>query len=318
MKPTLDARTLFFLTLPPLMWAGNAVVGRLMVSHMPPVLTNAIRWALVAALLAPWAWRVLRQREALRRRAGYLALIGALGVGNYNALQYLALRTSSPLNVTLIGASMPMWMMLVGVLGFGQRVTPRQLGGALLSCAGVVLVMSQGRWTLLRELRLVPGDLLMLLAAVSWSLYSWLLVRKPASMRGEPAWNWLEFLWLQVLFGVVWATACAGVESVLVGQVQPWPTDVRGWGVVGLGLIFIAIGPSILAYWGWGQGVRAVGPTVAAFFSNLTPVFAAVWAWALLGTAPRWYHPCALVLIGAGIALSAERPVKAAASEAAA
>lgn len=304
LKPTLDARTLFFLTLPPMMWAGNAVVGRLVVGHMPPVMANAVRWALVAALMAPWAWHVLRQHEALHRRAGYLMLIGALGVGSYNSLQYMALRTSSPLNVTLIGASMPMWMMLVGVIGFGQRATPRQLGGALLSCAGVVLVMSQGSWAHLREVRLVPGDLLMLLAALTWSIYSWLLVRKPASMQGEPAWNWAEFLWLQVLFGTLWATASAGVESAVVGHSHPWPADAQAWGTLVFGLLFIAIGPSILAYWGWGQGVRAVGPTVAAFFSNLTPVFAAVWAWALLGTAPQWYHPCALVLIGAGIVLS--------------
>lgn len=318
LNAALNARTLFFLTLPPLMWAGNAVVGRLMVGYMPPVLTNALRWMLVAVLLAPWAWHVLRQREALSRRAWYLAIIGALGVGNYNALQYLALQTSSPLNVTLIGASMPMWMMLVGVIGFGQRVTGRQLGGAVLSCAGVVLVMSQGSLSQLLHVRLVPGDLLMLLAALSWSVYSWLLVRKPASMNGEPGWNWVEFLWLQVLFGVLWATACAGVESAFIGADHAWPVDAHAWAVVAAGLVFIAVGPSILAYWGWGQGVRAVGPTVAAFFSNLTPVFAAVWAWALLGTSPQWYHPCALVLIGAGIALSAGRPTKAASSEASA
>ena len=282
-----------------------------MVEHMPPVLTNALRWMLVAVLLAPWAWHVLRQREALSRRAWYLAIIGALGVGNYNALQYLALQTSSPLNVTLIGASMPVWMMLVGVIGFGQRVTGRQVGGAVLSCAGVVLVMSQGSWVMLREVRLVPGDLLILMATMSWSVYSWLLVRKPASMEAGPDWNWVEFLWLQVLFGVLWATACAGVESAIVGTDHAWPADAEAWSFVAAGLLFIAIGPSILAYWGWGQGVRAAGPTVAAFFSNLTPVFAAVWAWALLGTAPQWYHPCALVLIGAGIALSSVRPANA-------
>lgn len=310
MKPTLDARTLFFLTLPPLMWAGNAVVGRLVVAYMPPVMANAVRWALVAVLMAPWVWQVLRQREALRQRAGYLMLIGALGVGSYNALQYMALRTSSPLNVTLIAASMPMWMMLVGVIGFGQRVTRRQMGGALLSCSGVVLVMSQGSWAQLRAVQLVPGDLLMLLAALLWSVYSWLLVRKPGSMQGEPTWNWAEFLWLQVLFGVIWAAACAGVETAVVQHRHPWPADAHGWGTLVFGLIFIAIGPSILAYWGWGQGVRAVGPTVAAFFSNLTPVFAAVWAWALLGTAPQWYHPCALVLIAAGIVLSSARAAR--------
>ena len=70
------------------------------------------------------------------------------------------------------------------------------------------------------------------------------------------------------------------------------------------GLLFIAIGPSILAYRCWGLGVQAVGPTVAGFFSNLTPVFAAVWSTLLLGQGPRWYHPLALVLIAAGIVVS--------------
>lgn len=296
------------LTLPPLMWAGNAVVGRLMVGHMPPVLTNAIRWALVALILAPWAWGALRDRQALRQRWPYLALIGALGVGSYNALQYLALRTSSPLNVTLIGASMPMWMMLVGVVGFGQRATARQMAGAVLSCAGVVLVMSQGRWEVLRHVQLVPGDLLMLLAALAWSVYSWLLARPPRAMGEGPSWNWAEFLWMQVLFGLVWAAACSGLELGLEAGELPWPADVLAWTTVAAGLLFIALGPSILAYWGWGQGVQAVGPTVAAFFSNLTPVFAALWAWLLLGMAPRWYHPVAFVLIAAGIAVSSSKP----------
>lgn len=297
-----DPRTLLFLTLPPMMWAGNAVVGRLMVAHLPPVLMNALRWALVAVLLAPWAWHVLRQGPALRARWPYLALIGALGVGSYNALQYLALQTSSPLNVTLIGSSMPMWMMLVGVVGFGQRVTARQVTGALLSCAGVVLVLSQGQWAVLRDVRLVPGDLLMLLAALAWSVYSWLLARPVAAMAGAPSWNWLEFLWLQVLFGLGWAVLCSGLE--LGAGVRPHALSASDAWPMALGLVFIAVGPSILAYWGWGQGVRAVGPTVAAFFSNLTPVFAAVWAWALLGSVPQWYHPCALLLIAAGILVS--------------
>lgn len=308
-----DVRTLLFLLLPPLTWAGNAVVGRLLVGHLPPVLTNAVRWFAVALILAPLAWRVLKDAGALRARWRYLAVIGLLGVGSYNTLQYLALQTSSPLNVTLIGSSMPVWMMVVGALVFRQPVARRQMVGAVLSIAGVLLVMSQGRWQVLRDLHLVPGDLLMLLAALAWAVYSWLLVRPPAAMRTGPRWDWAEFLWLQVVFGTVWATACAGVEAGVQTQPVVWPWETGHLWEVVAGMAFIVIGPSLVAYRCWGLGVQAVGPTVAAFFTNLTPVFTAGWAWALLGLHPQWYHPVALLLIAAGIGVSTQpQPSKAA------
>ena len=84
------------------------------------------------------------------------------------------------------------------------------------------------------------------------------------------------------------------------GWSEAWTFDAR----TALGLLFIAVGPSILAYRCWGLGVQAVGPTVAGFFSNLTPVFAALWSTLLLGQGPRWYHPLALILIAAGIVVS--------------
>jgi len=306
----LDPRTLTLLVLPPMMWAGNAVVGRMLVGAMPPVAMNAFRWGLVAVLLSPLAWRVCLRPQRIVVRWRYLALIGVLGVGTYNALQYLALQTSSPINVTLIGASIPVWMMLVGRIGFGQTLQARQLAGAALSILGVLLVLAQGQWAVLRQVHLVPGDVLMLLASLAWALYSWWLAQPPVHMRGEarPDWDWAEFLWVQVLFGGLWALGCSAVEAELVGKHLAssasapawWPHGWRTWA----GLLFIAIGPSIVAYRCWGLGVQAVGPNVAAFFINLTPVFAALWSAMFLGQWPRWYHPCALVLITAGIAVS--------------
>src|SRR3546814_8988295 len=60
------------------------------------------------------------------------ALLGLLGVGLYNSLQYLALKTSSPINVTLVAASMPVWMMLIGAMFFGARISAKQSMGAAL------------------------------------------------------------------------------------------------------------------------------------------------------------------------------------------
>jgi drug/metabolite transporter (DMT)-like permease len=63
----------------------------------------------------------------------------------------------------------------------------------------------------------------------------------------------------------------------------------------------------VIAYWAWGGGVARVGPTIAALFSNLTPLFAALLALFMLGQSPYWYHGVAFVLIAGGIVVSAWR-----------
>ena len=80
---------------------------------------------------------MLRRGSALWPNWRRYALLGLLGVGCYNALQYLALKTSTPINVTLVASSTPVLMLGMGALFFGQRISRRQLLGAALSIAGV-------------------------------------------------------------------------------------------------------------------------------------------------------------------------------------
>ena len=299
----LTPRLALLMTLPPLLWAGNAVVGRLMVGHVPPLALNALRWLIAALLLAPLAWRVWRDAAAIRASWIYLLALGTFGVGNFNALQYLALETSTPLNVTLINASMPLWMLAVGALAYGERPAPRQLLGAVLSLLGVATVVCRGAWSALAQVQFVIGDAYMLMAVIGWAVYSWLLVRPPASMRApqRPDWDWAEFLFVQALFGLIAAGGAGLVEAVTV--THP-PIDWRNPWVL-LGLVYVAVGPSIIAHRCWGLGVATAGPAIAAFFANLSPLFAALLSAWLLGQWPQPYHAAAFVLIVAGIAVSA-------------
>ena len=305
-------RLALLLAVPPLLWAGNAVVGRLAVGHVPPLALNAARWVLAFLILLPLGWRVLGTpagRAAVAERWPYLALLALAGVGTYNSLQYLALHTSTPLNVTLIAASAPLWMMLVGALGFRERPQPRQYAAAALSLAGVLVVLTRGDPTALARLQFLRGDVLMLAATAAWAIYSWMLARPPESMRGErrPPWNWAELLLVQVGFGLLWGLGAAGVEH----WVAPSAFQPGAWMVVAL--LYVAIGPSIISYWFWGRGVAEAGPQVAALFSNLTPLFAAVLQGLMIGEWPRPFHGLAFALIVAGIVVSsrAGRPAAA-------
>jgi drug/metabolite transporter (DMT)-like permease len=303
MTQRLTPRIALMLTLPPLLWAGNAVVGRLAVGSAPPVALNLVRWLLAFALLWPLGRAALADRAALRLRWRYLAALGLLGMGSYNALQYLALHSSTPLNVTLIAASSPVWMLGLGALLHGVRPRVAEWLGAGLSLAGVALVIARGEPARLMQLHFVVGDVLMLLAILTWALYSWLLVRPPAHMQGaaRPAWDWAGFLLVQTLFGLGWCGLASGVEFAVSDARWHWTP------LLPLILLYVAVGPSLIAYRCWGLGVATVGPAVAAFFGNLTPVFAALLSAAWLGEAPQWFHAVAFGLIVAGIVVSSRR-----------
>jgi len=299
MNQRLTPATALLLALPPLLWAGNAVVGRLVHELIGPMTLNFLRWVLAFFILLPLAWRVLRPGSGLWTGWKRFSLLGLLGVGCYNALQYLALKTSTPLNVTLVAASIPVWMLGVGRLCFGQPVSRRQLAGAGLSVAGVLVVLSRGEWAVLLQVRLVPGDLYVLLATLSWAFYSWMLARpqEPPHIRQD----WAAFLMAQIVFGLAWSGLFTAGEWALTDARLVW-----GWPLAAA-LAYIAVGPAVIAYRCWGMGVQRVGPAIAGFFSNLTPLFAALLSAAFLGELPHLYHALAFLLIVGGIVVSSRR-----------
>jgi drug/metabolite transporter (DMT)-like permease len=295
----LTPSTAFLLTVPPLLWAGNAVVGRLVNTLVPPITLNFMRWALAFVLLVPLAAWVLRRGSGLWDHWQRYAVLGLLGVGCYNALQYLALKTSTPLNVTLVAASAPVFMLGIGALFFGQRVTGRQVAGAVLSIAGVLVVLARGDWQQLLAVRLVPGDIYVLFATAAWAVYSWLLVRPgdPPAIRAD----WAAFLLAQIVFGLGWSGLFAAGEWALTDAQIHW-----GWPLAAA-LAYVAVGPAIIAYRCWGMGVQKAGPNAAGFFANLTPLFAALMSAAFLRELPHLYHGLAFALIVGGIVVSSRR-----------
>ena len=296
----LTPRTAALLLVPPLLWAGNAIVGRLVHELIPPLTLNFLRWLLAFVLLMPIAHQVLHRTSPLWSHWKRYALRGFLGVGCYNSFQYMALQTSTPINVTLVASSTPIFMLGMGALFFKQAVHLRQIVGAVFSIAGVLLVLCRGDWHALMQVQLVLGDVFVLIATACWAWYSWLLAQttEPSEIRS----NWAYLLMAQMAFGLVWSGAFTTAEWSSSGDMHL----VWGWPLAAA-LLYVAIGPSLLAYRCWGLGVQQVGPSMAGFFANLTPVFAATLSALTLGELPQAYHVVAFVLIVGGIVVSSRR-----------
>lgn len=298
--PLLTPSTLGLLLLPPLLWAGNSILGSVVADRVPPITLNFFRWLLAMLLLLPWGWRLLLPSSVMWPYWRRYAVLGLLGVGCYNSFQYLALHTSTPINVTLVASSVPVFMLAMGAIWFKQRITRRQMLGAALSIAGVLCVLGRGDWQTLLQVELVIGDVYVLIAVLCWALYSWLLSqpKDPPEIRS----NWVNFLMAQIVFGVLWCGLCTALEW----QLSDNPHIDWGWPLYAA-LLYVALGPAILAYRSWGLGIQRMGPNIAGFFANLTPLFAAVMSTVLLGDAPQTYHAAAFVLIAGGIVVSSRQ-----------
>ena len=135
----------------------------------------------------------------------------------------------------------------------------------------------------------------MVAATVVWALYSWLLLRR------RPDVPVLTLLMLQTAWGVALSMPVVAVEWLagdFVLRLEPRTAAVVLW---------VALGPSLLAYWCWDRGVARAGPLLPSFFANLTPLLAALMSAALLGEPPQAFHAVAFALIVLGIVVSQRR-----------
>lgn len=298
------AALLTVLVAPPLFWGGNAIVGRMAVGVVPPLTLNLLRWIVALLILLPFAWRAcLAHKALLRQHLGFLCLTALLSVASYNALQYLALTTSSPLNTSLIGASTPVWILLTGFVLFRVPVGGLSVLGAALSLLGVGTILVRGNPGNLALLQFVPGDLYMLAGTFMWSLYTWLLLRRQTGLPGHAA------LAAQMFLGILFALPMAALE-LRYGGYAPVVWEWRTAGIIA----YVGLFPSLLAYVCWQRAVAQAGAQLPVFFMNLAPIFTLLLSMLLLGEPPQGYHVVALALILLGIWLAQRQSARGAAN----
>jgi drug/metabolite transporter (DMT)-like permease len=283
------------LTLTPFFWSCNWIVGRALHEDVPPMAMTFFRWLFAATILAPFAWpHVRRQWPIVRAHWKILVVLGAIGIGSHNALAYLGLNHTTATNGVILNSFIPVMIIAMAWLFFGERLTGAQTVGVAISLAGVLAILSRGSLPALLAFRLNVGDIFVILSMAMWSLYTVLLRHRP------PGLSMLSFLFVLAVVGDLvmlpfWLGEMAQGRSVV------WkPTTVTA-------LLFVATFPSVLAYIFWNRGVELVGPQVAGLFVHLMPVFGAVLAWLFLGERIEVYHVAGIVLILAGIAITSRR-----------
>ncbi len=242
-----------------LVWGGNFAVVKFGAQLFAPLAFNATRIGL-ATLLLIIAARV--RREPLPAPADLRALLGlgVIGNGFYQILFVLAVSVTRSANVAIVIAATPALMALVGRIRGTDVLHPRGLLGVGVSVAGIVLVVTGGAAGESPG-GSFAGDMLALGAVGCWVAYSVLL--KPYTERIAP----VTLSAVTMVGGLVPLLLVALPE---LGRV-PWGTmPPSAWAAV-LYSGVLAIG---LGYLAWYRGLRILGPTRTAMYSNLQPLVA--------------------------------------------
>jgi drug/metabolite transporter (DMT)-like permease len=217
-----------------------------------------------------------------------------LGVPTYNTINYWALHTTTATNSALINSACTVMIIAVNYLMFGVRASRKQWIGLAVSLAGVLVIVSRGDPGALLALELVRGDMLLLVAAVSWAVYTACLRWRPREL------DEITFAGASILIGVV------ALAPLYCWEAARTPPVVFTPGVI-LAVAYIGIFPSVLAVLFWNKAVAEVGANRAGQFMNLVPVFGIALAVAFLGEALEVFHLAGAAIIFTGIYLATSR-----------
>jgi drug/metabolite transporter (DMT)-like permease len=273
------------LSLAMLFWAGNWVIGRALRDAFEPFTLNFLRWALATLILAPFALPALRtQLPAIRRHWGILLLLALAGVSLFHAMVYLGLRTTTTVNAILLNSSLPLFILACSWVLEGERSTRRQVGGMLLSFAGILVILSRGDPASLLGLEVHAGDAWILLAMPVWGVYSVLLKRRPPEIGG------VAFLFVISALGTLLLVPAAVIAP------PRWPGTQAM-----LGVLYIAAFASVLAFICWNRGVAIVGANAAGFTLHLLPLFGTALALVFLDETFEAFHALGFATILAGV-----------------
>lgn len=282
---------LFLIWLTPLLWTVNIVVARIAPGLVSANVLALGRWALAGVLLA-WVARqeLWTHRQAIwAARWQYLAL-GTCGMWICGAWVYWAGESTTAMNISLIYAASPVMIALGAVWWLGERFTLRQSLGVVLAMAGVVHVVVQGQWRALAEVQWVLGDLLIVVAAMSWAAYA-LMQKKWVSPLGSTA---------------RLAAMCAGGVVVLL-PFALWELTLDSTPpltpVALLLMVLVALMPGVMAYWVYGWTQKVLGASRVAVTLYLGPLYTAVAALLILNEPMGWFHLFGGLMILAGIGL---------------
>ena len=283
-----------------LFWSGNFTIARGVIENIPPISLAYWRWTTAIILLLPFAIKSLISDWAIiKNHYIYLSITSILGVSLFNTLIYIAGHSTSAINMSLIAITFPIFIIIISRILFKELITINKGIGISFVICGVIILITKGDSSILKTISFVAGDLWMLLAAISFAIYSILIKYKPADLGTR------SFQLSTFIMGLLFLTPFYIWESFNTDfQIQTINKDIF------YSILYLGIFASLFSYILWGKAVEFLGPTKPSMIYYTLPIFSGLMAYLFLGEKIENIHLLSMLLILIGVLTAILGPKK--------
>jgi drug/metabolite transporter (DMT)-like permease len=274
-------------------WSVNFIVAKGVFRQIPPVSLAFYRWSLATILILPFAIKSFGKDWPVLKRSGtYLFSASLTGIALFNTFVYIGAHYTTAINLSLIGTtSSPIFAVILARIFLREKIGPWKIAGITLCVIGVMYLLSGGNFKNLLFLRFTEGDIWVLMAGLSFAIYTILSRKKPGGISP------LTFLF---------ATFAIGTLLILPFYLWEIMHSVPViWNVsLILVILFLGLGASVVSFMAWNKAVPILGAGRTALFGNLIPVLTSIQATFFLGENFTAIHVVSMLLVFAGIVVA--------------
>jgi drug/metabolite transporter (DMT)-like permease len=284
------------LTLCAFFWSGNFIVGKFATLYqVPPLTLNFFRWLIVWIILIPFTAKdILINIKIIKEKFYSILLMSITSISIFNSVVYYSLNFTQVLNGALMISTIPVLIIFISFIFRVEKININQVLGLILSITGVVVIITQLEFSRLIYLDLNKGDLWLLVAMLSWAIYSTMLKTHKTGL------NYLTFISVIVTLGLIFLFPQFLFEFNNQDLIKFNFAFIL---IISYVVLFAGLG----AYIFWNKAVLIVGPSRAGIFLHLMPVFSSFMAIFLLNEKFMNFHIFGAIAIILGIYLSSKK-----------
>ena len=284
------------LTLCAFFWSGNFIVGKFATLYeVPPLTLNFFRWLIVWIILIPFTAKdIFINIKIIKEKFCSILLMSITSISIFNSVVYYSLNFTQVLNGALMISTIPVLIIFISFIFRVEKINLNQVLGLILSITGVVIIITQFEFSRLIHLDLNKGDLWLLVAMLSWAIYSTMLKTHKTGL------NYLTFISVIVTLGLIFLFPQFLFE---LNNHELIKFNFAFFLIISYVVLFAGLG----AYIFWNKAVLIVGPSRAGIFLHLMPVFSSFMAIFLLNEKFMNFHIFGAITIVLGIYLSSKK-----------
>ena len=276
-----------------LFWAGNFNIGKFAFTEdISPFSLAFLRWILVWIILIPFTYKeIIKLKKVISKNFKLLFLLSLSSVFLYSSLTYKALNYTQVINASLFNTAVPATIILVCFLLKIEKTNTFQLLGLLISTLGILTIVTKLDLNILLSLNFNKGDIFMIIAIISWGIYSAFLKKRNFEI------SLLALIQITCTFGLIMLAPAFLIE---LSQGNSVKVNLNLFYI----LLYVAIFPSIGSYYCWAGAVSIIGANRAGIFLSLIPLFSTFLAMIFFDEKFLFFHFIGSILIILGLFLS--------------